>query len=280
MSRIADCFERLAHRGEGALIPYLMAGDPDLERSYRYAQALIAGGADLIELGVPFSDPVADGPTIQAAGSRALNSGTHLDEVFKLVSRLRTESEIPLILMSYYNPIFRLGQGLFLKRCLDEGVSGAIIPDLPIEEAGSYLELARRYRVDTVFIATPETGDERLARISAQTGGFLYLVSRYGTTGAQDRLDPRTEQLIAQVRSRLPAELPLGVGFGLSLPEQISAVIRAGAQGAIVGSALVQRVAQGRPPEELAQFIRELKGGTRLLQQKVGGWQPEAETSI
>jgi tryptophan synthase alpha chain len=264
MSQLTERLAALRQQGEGALIAYLVAGDPDLERSYAYFHALIAGGVDVIELGVPFSDPIADGPAIQMAGRRALQAKINLESIFSLVKRLRTTSSVPIVLMSYYNPIFRFGQGLFLKRCLDEGVSGVIVPDLPIEEAGSYLEIARRYRTDTIFLATPETSDARLTPIIEQSRGFLYLVSRYGTTGARAALDPRVERLIAHARLQIQDRLPLAVGFGISSPEQIGAVIGAGAQGAIVGSALVERVAQLQPPEEISAFVQQLKSATRL----------------
>jgi tryptophan synthase alpha chain len=263
MSQLAEVLQALSRRGEGALIAYLMAGDPDLERSYAYLSALAAGGADVIELGVPFSDPIADGPTIQAAGRRALQAKINLEGVFSLVKRLRASVPIPVILMSYYNSIYRFGQGLFLKRCLDEGVSGVIVPDLPIDEAGSYVELARRYHIDTIFLATPETSDERLAAILEQTTGFLYLVSRYGTTGARAALDPQAERMIVHVRGHLQGRLPVVVGFGISSPEQVAAVITVGAQGVIVGSTLVERVAEQRPPEEISALVRQLKEGTR-----------------
>lgn len=267
MNQLTEVLQALSRRGEGALITYLMAGDPDLERSYAYLSALAAGGADVIELGVPFSDPIADGPTIQAAGRRALQAKAKLEDVFGLVKRLRSAVPIPVVLMSYYNPIYRLGQGLFLKRCLDEGVSGVIVPDLPIEEAGPYVELARRYRIDTIFLATPETSDERLTAIVQQTTGFLYLASRYGTTGARAALDPRAERLIAHVRGRLQGQLPVVVGFGVSSPEQVAAVISAGAQGVIVGSTLVERVAEQRLPEEISALVRQLKESTRAPRQ-------------
>ena len=268
MSQLAECFATLSQRGEGALITYLMAGDPDLERSYDYFQALITGGADVIELGVPFSDPIADGPTIQAAGRRALQAKVNLESIFSLVKRLRAYRPLPMVLMSYYNPIFCLGQGLFLKRCLDEGISGVIIPDLPIEEAASYLELARRYRIDTIFLATPETSDERLETIIEQSRGFLYLVARYGTTGARAALDPRAERLIAHVRQQLRNRLPLAVGFGISSPEQMAAIIGAGGQGAIVGSTLVERVAQLCAPDQISSLVRQLKEATRIPTQR------------
>lgn len=267
MSRIGPAFKTLRQRGEGALIGYLMAGDPSPGRDLEYIGALIEGGLDLLEVGVPFSDPIADGPVIQSAGVRALRAGTTPAAVFELVRRVRNEplqraQEIPIVLMTYYNPVLALGEADFLKRCAEVGIDGVIVPDLPVEESASLGKQSERYRVDTIYLATPETDAERLARIARETRGFLYLVSRYGVTGAPTGLGADLDELISQTRRAIPAPLPLAVGFGISGPEQVRAVIRAGAEGAIVGSALVERVAQGVSPQELGGFARALKSAT------------------
>jgi tryptophan synthase alpha chain len=268
MSRIQACFERLISRGEGALIGYLMAGDPDPERSVSYARALLEGGVDLLELGVPFSDPVADGPEIQEASVRALRAGTTPLTVFEIVEALRRDPErgrqIPIVLMTYYNPILAMGEEAFCKRCAAVGVDGVIVPDLPIEESDPLVTHARRHRMDTIFLATPETDDERLERIARETRGFLYLVARYGVTGAPTDVGPALGGLLRRARERAPEGLPLAVGFGIASREHVQAVIRAGAQGAIVGTAFVRRVAEGAQPEALTALARELKSGTRL----------------
>ncbi len=249
---------------EGALLTYLMAGDPTPERSIEYALALEKGGADLIELGVPFSDPVADGPTIQAAGTRALESTRDLDVVLGIVGGIREESEIPLILMTYYNPILQFGETEFLEVCRERGVDGLIIPDLPIEEAGNYLQEAKRYSLRTPFLATPETGSERLDTIVDKATGFLYLVARYGTTGSQEEVGKVTTRTLRSVAPQVPEELPICIGFGLSTPDHVSEVIRAGADGAIVGSAIVDLIGEGKEPWEVESFVEELKEGTRI----------------
>jgi len=257
----------LSARDEGALICYLMAGDPHLHKTPEYALALEEGGADVIELGVPFSDPVADGPTIQAAGVRALQAGTTPQRVFELISQLRKRfkgAALPLALMTYYNPIFVMGEEKFIKACQDAGVDGVIVPDLPIEEAASFIEVARKYSVDTIFFVTPETDDVRASQIAAVTSGFLYVVARYGITGAKEELEDATTTLIKRIRPLVPPNLAIAVGFGLSNKEHIKAVIEAGADGAIVGSAIVERIAAGISPEALTYFVRELKRGTRL----------------
>ncbi len=253
----------LSARDEGALIGYLMAGDPDLHKTLDQRRALEAGGADVIELGVPFSDPVADGPTIQAAGVRALKAGTTPQRVFELVSQLRRRSSIPIALMTYYNQIFVMGEEKFIKTCKDSGVDGVIVPDLPMEESASFIGVARKHSVDTVFFSTLETDDVRVGQTAAVTTGFLYVVARYGITGAREELEDVTTTLIKRIRPLLPPNLFIAVGFGLSNKEQIKAVIDAGADGAIVGSAIVERIAGGISPEALAYFIRELKRGTR-----------------
>lgn len=242
-----------------------MAGDPDLSRTLDYALALEEGGADVIELGIPFSDPVADGPTIQAAGVRALKASTTPQRVFELCSQLRQRSNIPIVLMTYYNPIFVMGEEMFIKASKDAGADGVIVPDLPIEESTQFIEAARRHGIDAIFFATPETDSARVGQIAAVTTGFLYVVARYGITGAQEELADLTTSLIERVQPLVaPLNLPIAVGFGLSKPEQIRAVIEAGADGAIVGSAIVEEIASGISPEALMCFIRELKQGTKL----------------
>jgi len=264
-ARLAGCFQALKARGEGALIAYLMAGDPDLERSLAYARAAIEGGADILELGIPFSDPVADGPTIQAAGQRALRAGTTPQRVLELVRALRerTGADVPIVLMGYYNPIFRWGEARFVNEAVAAGADGVIVPDLPLEEAGPLLEAAQAHDFALIFLATPETPEARLKRLGEASRGFLYLVGRYGTTGAREALAPQTVELIRRTRRALPEGPPLAVGFGLARPEHVRGVIQAGADGAVVGSRLVAEVAQGGPPERLRALVGALKAATR-----------------
>ncbi len=265
-ARLAERFRALKARGEGALIAYLMAGDPDLERSFAYARATIEGGADILELGIPFSDPVADGPTIQAAGQRALRAGTTPQRVLELVRALRERTDvpdIPIVLMGYYNPVFRLGEGRFVDEAVAAGADGVIVPDLPLEEAGPLLEAARARGFALIFLATPETPEARLRRLGEASQGFLYLVGRYGTTGAREALAPQTVELIRRARRALPEGLPLAVGFGLARPEHVRGVIQAGADGAVVGSRLVLEVERNAPPERLRALVGALKAATR-----------------
>ncbi|MBS3736605.1 tryptophan synthase subunit alpha, partial [Candidatus Bipolaricaulota bacterium] len=251
MNEIATKIKEIGQEDGGAFIPYLMAGDPTPGQSTDYIRALAAGGADLIELGVPFSDPVADGPTIQAAGNRALRTTDRLEAVFELVGKVRDEIEVPLILMSYYNPVLQYGEIEFLEKCRKTGTGGVILPDLLPGEGGEIIRSAEKASVATPLLATPGTRKKRLTELAKKATGFLYLVSRPGTTGAKSGVGKITTNAIKSVRPRVPDELPVCVGFGLSTPEQVGQVVRAGADGAIVGSAIVSRVGNGDKPEEI-----------------------------
>ena len=264
MNKISKLIYETNDRGSGAFIPYLMAGDPDPEKSIEYIRAIVSGGADIIELGVPFSDPVADGPTIQAAGNRALKATNNLEKVFELAKKSREEVEIPIILMSYYNPIMQFGETDFLKKCRETGINGVIVADLTAGEGNEVIEAARRYSVETPLLATPATDNSRLKKVSEKATGFLYLVARPGTTGAKNEVAKITKKAIRSVKTRVQKKIPVCVGFGLSSPDQVGEVIEVGADGAIVGSALVERVGDGAKPEELRIFVAELKEKTKL----------------
>ncbi|MCS6902964.1 MAG: tryptophan synthase subunit alpha [Candidatus Bipolaricaulota bacterium] len=260
---LAKRFEELQQRSEAALIAFLMVGDPDLQRTLEYARALEAGGADVLELGVPFSDPIVDGPVLEEAAQRALRQGVHLQEVLHVVRELRKGSTIPIVLLSYYNPILRVGEESFARRCSEANIDGVIIPDLPIEEAASWVNQARKYGLARIFYVTPETDDERVKKICECSSGFLYLVSRYGTTGAREALAETAIPLIERVRPLLPSDLKLAVGFGISTRQQIESVVRAGADGVIVASAIVARIAEGISAEALSAYARDLKEATK-----------------
>ncbi len=267
--RLSKRFEEVHSRREAALIGYLMVGEPELSRTLDYIRALESGGVDIVELGVPFTDPIADGPILQAAHSRALGQGVNIHTVFQVVRELRKSSEIPILLVTYYNPICRLGEEPFARRCSEAGVDGVIIPDLPIEEAVSWVNQARKYGLARVFFVTPETDNERVQKICEYASGFVYLVSRYGTTGPSETLAPTVLPLLERVKPLLPGDLKLAVGFGFSTRTQIELVVRAGADGVIVASALAVRVAEGASPEALAEYIRELKAGTKHISSQI-----------
>jgi len=261
MSRITTRFAELRPRHEGALIPFLVAGDPDPARSLAVALAVAEAGADVLELGIPFSDPLADGQVNEQAYLRALGQGVLMPQVLELAGRLRARSQVPLVLMTYYNPVLRYGLEAFASQAAAAGVDGVLVTDLPPEEADPWREQAGRAGLDTVFLLAPTSTPERMARVAGVAGGFVYCVSRTGVTGAREHLPPDLPGMLAQVRRH--TELPLAVGFGLASPEQVRAVCRL-ADGAVVGSALVQVVAQAGAdaPRQAARFVRSLKAAT------------------
>lgn len=258
MSRIQNCFKELSARGEGALIGHLVVGTPDLARSREHVQAVITGGIDAVELSIPFSDPIAEGPLLQEANQRALHAGTTPLAVFELVKGLRREASIPLLLTTYYNPVLAMGEEAFLKRGMETDIDGVLVLDLPVEESASFIAHARRYRVDTIFLATPETSEERLKAMATETTGFLCLSFPQG-------LDPPNglEASLKRVRALIPSELPLVVRFEGSNPAELHALVRAGAQGVIVGNALAERIATGISTEQLREFARALRASLR-----------------
>jgi tryptophan synthase alpha chain len=263
VTRIDAVFRKLQARGEKALIPFITAGDPDLETSRTLALEIAARGADLLELGIPFSDPLADGPTIQAASNRALRHGVHLEDVLRLAGSLRADTDIPLILMGYYNPILQYGLERTAREAARLGVDGFIIPDLPPEEAGTWRAAAVHTGVAPIFLAAPTSGPDRLKKLGQQTKGFLYYVSLTGITGARTELPPELAQELQEVRSLV--KCPVAVGFGISTPEQV-AWLAPYVDGVVVGSAIVQRVAELAGPQsikEIGDFIAALKAPLR-----------------
>ncbi len=252
--KISEKFSELKKRKEGALIAYICAGDPTPDATKEYVTALVRGGADIIELGLPFSDPTADGPTIQAGIERALNGGMTPDIYFRTVASLKMH--IPLVVMTYYNIIFKRGLPKFVKDCAASGISGIIVPDLPPEESGELAGLCKKNDVDLIFLVAPTTTDERLKRILAEGKGFIYLVARLGVTGVRADVATSTRDLIKRVKTTTPK----AVGFGISSGKQAAEIIRAGADGVIVGSAFVDIIASGKDVSaRLEALARELK---------------------
>ena len=259
MNRIDAIFRALKERGEKALIPFITAWDPDLQTTEALALTLAARGADLIELGIPFSDPLADGPTIQAASSRALKAGVHLTDVLELAGKLRPKIDIPLILMGYYNPILQYGLERTAKDAARLGVDGFIIPDLPLEEAGPWRRAAVKAGLAPIMLAAPTSGEARIKAMGRLTRGFLYYVSVTGITGARTELPADLAAALKEVRSLV--DCPLAVGFGISTPQQVK-WLAPYVDGIVVGSAIVQRVAKLRGKElllEVGDFIAALK---------------------
>lgn len=260
MSAIRDCFQTLRQRGDCALIPFITAGDPDLATTAEALQTLDQAGADLIELGVPYADPLADGPVIQAAATRALKRGVTLEAVLEQVKTVRSQIQAPIILFTYFNPIFARGIEPFLQQIQEAGVQGLVVPDLPLEEADHLLAPAAELGIDLILLVAPTSPPERIAAIAQRAQGFIYLVSVTGVTGMRTQVGNRVQALLEEIRRH--TDKPIGVGFGISAPKQARQVKGWGADGVIVGSAFVNRLAQGTPSEGLASIkslCQELK---------------------
>jgi tryptophan synthase alpha subunit len=267
--RIEEKFRQLRSHGEGALVGYLTGGDPDLKGFLANSTALIEGGADIVEVGIPFSDPIADGPVIQASSMRALSQGATPAGILGMIRELSSQFSVPLVVLSYYNPILAMGLDRFLEKARGSGVDGIVVPDLPFEEGDDFRNLALKRNIDIIYLAAPNTSRTRLRAVLDRSKGFLYLVSLYGVTGPRDSLSPQALEAVKTVKSLAKGRVPVSAGFGLSRPEHVSAVIQSGADGAIVGSALVRIVGEhlGEPWEAATQLkntVQSLKEATRL----------------
>ncbi|MDJ0744576.1 MAG: tryptophan synthase subunit alpha [Xenococcaceae cyanobacterium MO_167.B27] len=260
MTSVGDRLNQLKSHNQCALIPFITAGDPDLETTGKALQVLAENGADVIELGVPYSDPLADGPTIQAAATRALEKGVKLEDVLNIVRETSSKIDVPIILFTYYNPIYYRGLEAFLQQIKSAGVKGLIVPDLPLEEAEILLETAQKMGIEVTLLVAPTSSQERIEAIAAKSQGFIYLVSVTGVTGMRTQMGTRVKDLLLDLRK--VTDKPIGVGFGISSPEQAKQVKDWGADAAIVGSALVKRLSQGSPEEGLqaiGEFCKSLK---------------------
>ena len=252
--RISRKFRELAEKGELGLIAYITAGDPSLDATEKIVLAVAEAGADVIELGVPFSDPVADGPTIQRASERALRAGTKLASVLDLVRRLRLSTDVPLVLFSYFNPILQMGLEKFGGATAAAGADGVLATDLTLEEADEYRAIIHSNGLDTIFLVAPTSTDTRIEKIARASSGFLYLISRAGVTGAQEALPPELPGLTRRIRKF--TTLPIAVGFGISLPTHVT-VLGGIADAAVVGSALVAEIEKAASPETAAKAVAE-----------------------
>jgi tryptophan synthase alpha chain len=261
--RIGDKFKELEKKKERALIGYVMAGDPSPEDTVTIAAALLSGGVDIIELGLPFSDPIADGVAIQKAGERALSAGMNTDIFFATAKKI---TGAPKVCMTYYNLVLQRGLERFAKDCVDSGVTGLIIPDLPVEEADGLLSACRKYGVDLIFLVAPTTTEKRLGGILEASKGFIYVVSLLGVTGVRDKLSGSVGPLLKRIRAK--TDLPLAVGFGISKPEHVKEIIGSGADGVIVGSAFIRIIEENLSDRrkmlaDLTDFARRMKAGTK-----------------
>jgi tryptophan synthase alpha chain len=256
-NRIAKCFATLRAAGEMGIVAYITAGDPSLDATLEFVLALEEAGTDVIELGVPFSDPLADGPTIQRASERALKSGASLPKILDLVGRIRKSSQVPLVLFSYYNPILQMGLETFAAAASGSGVDGVLATDLSPEESVEYRRILAMHHLDTIFLCAPTSTDERLANIATCSSGFLYLVSRTGVTGAKDTLPDDLPALLRRVRNF--TTLPIAVGFGISLPGHVT-LLGGLADAAVVGSSLVAEIEHAKTPQQAAKALRDRIG--------------------
>ena len=253
-SRIEQAFTRLHDERRGGMVTYVTAGDPDAGTSAKILAALATGGADILEVGVPFSDPLADGPVIQRATERALSAGTTLRGVLAMIEGVRASIAAPIVVFSYANPLLRMGEAAFARQAASAGVDGVLALDLPIEEAGGFRETLRSAALDTIFLLSPTTTDARIERAAELGRGFLYGISRLGVTGARDQVASGAAALAARIRAR--TSMPIALGFGISRPEHVAEVGRY-ADAAVVGSALVSVIAEHNGAPDLIARVEE-----------------------
>ena len=265
MSRIKEKFDELKLRKEKALISYIMVGYPNDHATLSAVKGLVKGGADIIELGFPFSDPIADGPTIQKASTGSLNNKTKIEKFFKLVKKIRNETNIPLILMTYTNILYKHGYKKFIRNAKNAGIDGLILPDMAIEEAKNYLTAAKSQKMDTIFLVSPNTKKDRLVKIAKATSGFLYLVAVFGTTGVQTKIHQYTIDALKSAK-RSVKSIPVGIGFGISDEKDVKKYVTVGADAVIVGSAnikIMENTPISKLEKEIFSFTKRLKNQTR-----------------
>ncbi len=266
MSRIKDKFSELKKKKEKALIAYIMVGYPNEKTTISAIKGLVKGGADIIELGFPFSDPIADGPVIQNASTISLNKGTKIDKFFQILKKIRKETDVPLVLMTYTNILYRKGFDQFMQKAKSFGIDGFILPDMAIEESENYLKSARKNKLDTIFLISPNTSIERIKKILKATTGFLYLVSMYGTTGMRTKIQKYTIDAIRKTNKIVNKKIPIGIGFGINTPQEAKKFLTLGTDAIIVGSAflrLIEKTPSSEVESKIASFTKSLKKATK-----------------
>ena len=266
MSRIKEKFSELEARNEKALISYIMVGFPNERATLSAVKGLVKGGADIIELGFPFSDPLADGPVIQNASTVSLENGTRINNFFKFVKKIRKLTNTPLVLMTYTNILYNKGYLKFISEAKKAGIDGFILPDMSIEESKEYLKAAKG-NTDTIFLVSPNTTKKRIRKIANATSGFLYLVAVYGTTGVKTGIKNYTLKAIKDIKKQTKGKIPLGVGFGVSTPRDVKKYISVGADAVIVGSAflkLIEKTPQNQIERKITAFTKSLKKQTKI----------------
>ena len=266
MSRIKNKFLELNKKKEKALIAYIMIGYPNEKTTISAIRGLLKGGADIIEIGFPFSDPIADGPIIQNASTTSLNNGTKINNFFKLIKKIRKETDVPLVLMTYSNILYKKGFDNFMKKAKNFGIDGLILPDMSIEESKNYLDSAKKYDLDTIFLISPNTSPVRIKKILKATTGFLYLVSIYGTTGVQTKLQQYTIDAIKKTKKIVNKKIPVGIGFGVNTPNDAKKLLSCGIDAIIVGSAflrLIDKTPMNKIESKITTFTKSLKNTTK-----------------
>ena len=266
MSRIKEKFNQLKLNKEAALISYIMVGYPSEKITLSAVRGLIEGGSDIIELGFPFSDPIADGPKIQRASTESLENGTTIDNFFSIVKKIRKESDIPLVLMTYTNILYNQTYRKFISRAKEAGIDGLILPDMAIEESDEYVKAAKKNDMDTIFLVSPNTENNRLKKIIKSTSGFLYMVAVFGTTGVQTKIHKYTIDALKNTKRAANGKIPVGVGFGVSTEKDVQKYVSYGANAVIVGSANI-KIMENTPADKIHSrievFTKRLKKETR-----------------
>ncbi|OKY77253.1 MAG: Tryptophan synthase alpha chain [Candidatus Methanohalarchaeum thermophilum] len=242
---------------DGAFIPYIVAGDPDYKKSLEIAKKIIDAGADALEIGIPFTDPAADGPTIQKAYARSLNNGFKVKQIYQYIKEIRKYSDIPIILLTYYNIVYNQGIENFYQKTEKIGVNGVIIADMPPEESKQVTKKIKDKKINQIFLVAPTTTEKRIKTISEKGSGFIYVVSRLGVTGKRKNFQETTKKLIKKVKSN--TDLPVAVGFGITKPSHVKKARKAGADGVIVGSAIVDKIEKNKKNQQITQYIKKMK---------------------
>jgi len=266
MSKIQDKFKELESKNEKALISYIMVGFPNENTTLSIVRGFVNGGTDIIELGFPFSDPIADGPVIQNASTISLNNGAKIEKFFKIVKKIRKETDIPLILMTYTNVLYTHGYTKFMSKVKKAGIDGLILPDMSIEESKDYLKSAKKNNLDTIFLVSPNTSNSRLKKIAKVSTGFLYMVAVFGTTGVQTKIHKYTIDSIKNAKKIVGGKLPIGIGFGVSTPNDVKKYVSVGADAVIVGSAnlkIIENTPSSKLQNKITEYTKKLKRSTR-----------------
>jgi tryptophan synthase alpha chain len=267
MSKIQDKFKELKSKNEKALISYIMAGYPNENTTLSIINGLVNGGTDIIELGFPFSDPIADGPVIQNASTISLNKGIKIEKFFRIVKKIRKKTNIPLVLMTYTNVLYTHGYTKFMSRAKSAGIDGLILPDMSIEESNDYLKAARKNKLDTIFLVSPNTNNVRLKKIAKASTGFLYMVAVFGTTGVQTKIHKYTIDSIKNTKKIVSNKLPIGIGFGVSTPSDVKKYVSAGVDAVIVGSAnlkIIENTPLSKLENRITLYTKKLKVNTKI----------------